>query len=76
MKNKTETLKECISDGVLINVKDLPKCIECVNCIVKTHPKRGEPFAIWQECKIDGKKVARDSFCRDYEMKKINYFYN
>lgn len=70
MKSKIETLKECIDNGVLINISDLPKCIECINCQVKTYPKKGEPFCIWQECMIDGKKVARDSFCKNYQSNK------
>lgn len=76
MKNKIETLKDCINDGVLINVSDLPKCIECINCHVKTYPKVGEVHAIWQECKIDGKKVARDSFCKHYQYNKKSILLN
>jgi len=67
MKSKIETLKESINDGCLINIADLPKCIECVNCHVKTYPKVGEVHAIWQECDLDGKKIAKDSFCKLYE---------
>lgn len=67
MKSKIETLKESINDGVLINVADLPKCIECINCHIKTYPKVGEVQAIWNECDLDGKKVAKESFCKFYE---------
>jgi len=67
MKSKIETLIENINDGCLINISNLPKCIECINCQVKTYPKKGEVHAIWQECYLDGKRIEKDSFCKLYE---------